>query len=215
MPDFLHQVPRIREGLDYLRRADPVFQALEIDIEQFSWHYIGPGFPGLVRIVIGQQISTHAADSLWTRFTARLPDITPDSVRILSDEDMRALGLSRQKAAYIRGLAAAVREGKFNPEALERREDAEIYKAITALKGFGDWSAEMFLMFGLARPDIWPAGDLGIQEGLRRYQKSADRPDRLLTQEAGALFAGRRTAASLLLWHIKAMPAELFPARTA
>lgn len=71
----------------------------------------------------------------------------------------------------------------------------------------------MYLMFGLARPDIWPAGDLGIQEGLRRYQHSPHRPDRTQTQEAGALFAGRRTAAALLLWHVKAMKADLFPPR--
>lgn len=212
-PGYLHQLPRIRDGLDYLLAEDPVFRTLAIDLEQFRWTYIGPGFPGLVRIVIGQQISTSAADSLWTRFTAALPRITPDAVRVLSDDDMRALGLSYQKASYIRGLAEAVRSDKFNPENLDKLSDAEIYAAITALKGFGDWSAEMFLMFGLARPDIWPAGDLGIQEGLRRYQRLALRPDREQTLAAGVLFAGRRTAAALLLWHIKAMAADRFPAR--
>src|SRR5690606_8270200 len=156
---------------------DPVFAAHAIDVDKFTWRYTGPGFPGLVRIVIGQQISTAAASSLWAKFTDHIPRVTPNAVVMLGDDDMRKLGLSQQKAAYIRGLAEAERSKNFDPEGLEQLPDGDIYAAITALKGFGDWSAEMFLMFGLARPDIWPAGDLGIQEGLRKYLRAADRPD--------------------------------------
>ncbi|MBU0800797.1 MAG: DNA-3-methyladenine glycosylase 2 family protein [Alphaproteobacteria bacterium] len=202
--NYLHQVPRIRDGLDDLIKNDPVFRAMTIDVEQFRWGYIGPGFPGLVRIVIGQQISTSAADALWTRFENAMPRITPNAVMVLKDDDMRKLGLSYQKANYIRGLATAVKDKTFNPEKLEDLSDEQVYEAITALKGFGDWSAEMFLMFGLARPDIWPAGDLGIQEGLRVYSGATDRPNAEQTKEAGQIFAGRRTAAALLLWHLKA-----------
>jgi DNA-3-methyladenine glycosylase II len=202
--NYLHQVPRIREDVDFLVENDPVFSTLDVNIDNFKWGYIGPGFPGLVRIVMGQQVSTSAADSMWSKFTDYLPCITPNAVMALKDDEMRKLGLSFQKAKYIRGLAEAVRKKEFDPEALESVPDEDVYAAITALNGFGNWSAEMFLMFGLARPDVWPAGDLGIQEGLRKYKGADERPDADATLKAGKIFKGRRTAAALLLWHLKA-----------
>lgn len=205
---YLHDLPHIRAGLDGLLAEDPVFAARTIPVEQFGWQYIGAGFAGLIRIIIGQQISTSAADALWLRFETTLPAVTPAVLLDLSDADMRGLGMSQQKMSYMRGLAAAVADGSFDPHALEQLDDAAVYAAITACKGLGNWSAEMFLMFGLARPDVWPAGDLGIQEGLRRYRKQATRPDYEETRAAGADFAGRRTAAALLLWHLKSLPPE-------
>lgn len=204
MNHYLHNIPRIRADLEALTQSDKVFRGLAVDIDSFRWQYIGPGFPGLVRIVIGQQISTAAADSLWKRFEDTLPRISPNSILTLSDDDMRMLGMSSQKAAYIRGLAEAVKKKILDPAALEQLSDEDVYAAITALKGLGNWSAEMFLMFGLARPDIWPSGDLGIQEGLRKYLRAEDRPDAAMTLREGKRFAGRRTAAALLLWHMKA-----------
>ena len=166
---------------------------------------MGAGFPGLVRIVIGQQVSTKAAESLWNRFENELPNVTPNAVLVLSDEDMRKLGLSYQKASYIRGLAEAVKAKKFDPVALEHATDEEVHTAITALKGFGGWSAQMYLMFGLARPDVWAPGDLGIQEGLKTYLKKKERPTPQQAEKHGKRFAPHRTAASLLLWHLKAI----------
>lgn len=206
MPDkhqYLCNVPRIYDGLDHLLKTDPVFGALGISPGAIRRDYIGPGFPGLVRIVIGQQVSVQAADSLWRRFEEAVPSLTPGSVLILGPDDMRRCGLSHQKARYIRGLAAAVREKRFDPQALAHMSDAQVYEAVTALDGFGHWSAEMFMIFGLARPDIWPAGDLGIQEGLRLYAGRDDRPDLGETQQAGKAFAPYRTAAALLLWYMK------------
>ncbi len=206
LPQYLCHVPRIYEGLDYLIANDPVFSALGVRPEQFARPYYGPGFPGLSRIVIGQQVSTQAADALWRRFEDGLPNVTPNAVLILNQDEMRSLGLSHQKARYIRELATKINEGTFDPAALEQMDDDAVYEAVLALNGFGAWSAEMFLMFCLARPDVWPAGDLGIQEGLRRYLGLAERPDQAQTKKEGARFAPHRTAASLLLWHMKAMP---------
>lgn len=203
--DYLYQIPRIYEGLEHLLASDPVFKKLDVEIKDLKWPYTGPGFAGLVRIVIGQQVSTAAANSLWARFQEGVPGVTPNAVLALKDDDMRALGLSYQKARYIRGLAEAIRKKEFDPLALERLPDEDVYKAVTALKGFGDWSAEMFLMFGLARPDVWPAGDLGIQEGLKLYLKKKKRPTAEQAQEEGRRFAPHRTAASILLWHLKAV----------
>ena len=202
---YLFHVPRIYEGLEYLLENDPVFSALPIEAKDIKREYIGPGFPGLARIVIGQQVSAQAADSLWRRFEQGLPNVTPNAVLILNQDEMRTLGLSHQKARYIRELATAINEGRFDPLALEDLGDEEVYEAVMALKGFGAWSAEMFLIFCLARPDVWPAADLGIQEGLRKYLGQEERPDFEQTKKEGARFAPYRSAASLLLWHIKAM----------
>lgn len=204
-PQYLYQIPRIYDGLDYLLENDPVFSGLGVRPEDFQREYIGPGFPGLARIVIGQQVSTQAADSLWKRFEAGMPAITPNAVLILKPDDMRAMGLSHQKARYIRELAQAINDGRFDPLALDHLADEDVHDAIVELKGFGTWSAEIFLMFCLARPNIWPAGDLGLQEGLRCYLDLEERPDFARTKKEGARFEPYRTAASLLLWHLKAI----------
>lgn len=203
--DFLHQIPRINDGLEYLLENDPVFSKRNIELKSFYWPYMGAGFEGLARIVVGQQLSTQAAASLWRRFKEEMPCITPNAVLALKDDEMRSYGLSHQKASYIRGLAEAVNQKTFDPVALEHIGDDEVFAAITALKGFGGWSAQMYLMFGLARPDIWAPGDLGIQEGLRIYLNKKERPTPEQALRHGERFRPHRTAASLLLWHLKGM----------
>jgi len=204
MGKYLHQIPRIRRGLETLLEKDPVFSQMDIDIGQFRWPYYGPGFSGLVRIVIGQQISTQAANALWERFEEKLPAVRPAVMLAMKPDDMRALGISHQKADYIWGLAEAVKSGVFNPDALSDLPDETVYETITLLKGFGAWSAQMYLMFCLAREDVWPSGDLGIQEGLRVYHQREVRFSALEAEDEGVKFAHHRTAAALLLWHLKA-----------
>lgn len=201
---YLSHIPRIYDGLAYWLAEDPVFARLDIAPEDVRGPYYGPGFDGLVRIVLGQQISVQAAASLWERLHAGMPCVTPNAVMALDDEQMRGFGLSHQKARYIRGLAAAVRDGALVPEALAEAPDDDVYAALTALKGFGRWSADMYLMFGLARPDIFPAGDLGIQTGLQYYLGLGERPDAARAAAEKERFSPHATAASLLLWRLKA-----------
>lgn len=199
---FLHEIPAIRDGLDHLLTHDKVFKRHKIKLEEFAWPYMRPGFPGLVRIVIGQQLSTKAAASLWRRFQDEVGTITPEKILKLSPVQLRALGLSRQKAAYITGLAQAVSDKTLKIKSLEKLDDVGVHDAITSLKGFGPWSAQIYLMFSLARPDIWPHGDLGIQEGMKRYLKLDARPTAMQVLKHGERFAPHRTAASLLLWRL-------------
>lgn len=205
MSEYLHNVPAIRAGLDFLLTNDPVFSRLDTKPEALFWPYMGPGFSSFSRIVLGQQLSTKAASSLWEKFSGALSDISPGTVLAASDEDLRAIGLSRQKISYIKGLAEAIESNAFDVEELEVLSDESVYARVTALKGFGRWSAEMYLMFALARPDIWPAGDLGIQEGLRLYLEASERPGETQTLAEGERFAPHRTAASILLWRIKSI----------
>jgi DNA-3-methyladenine glycosylase II len=202
---YLYEVPHIRAGMDHLLTHDPVFARLGLVPEVLTWRYTPGGFPSLVRIVVGQQVSTSAARSMWAKFEAGVPDIQPRHVLKLDDETMRSFGLSRSKVAYIRGLSEAIRDGALDPESFDAMSDDAVFEAITALKGFGRWSADMYLMFSLARPDVWPAGDLGIQEGLRRYLQMDGRPDEARVRGEKARFSPHCTAASILLWHMASM----------
>lgn len=158
-------------------------------------------FPSLMRTIVGQQLSTKAAATIWGRVADGVGDVTtPKGFLKLSDDELRAFGLSRQKVSYVRGLAEAVKMKRFDPELLWDMEDHEVIEHITTLKGFGEWSAQMVLIFTLHRHDVWPTGDLGIREGVRRYKKWEERPDVPMTEKFGKKFKGRRTAASLLLW---------------
>ena len=199
---YLHEIPHIREGIDHLLLNDRVFKKLEITAEQLLWRYTPPGYDAFVRIVIGQQVSTKAAQSIWERFEKEFKTVTPAKVLRRHDDELRALGLSGQKVKYIRGLSEAVHDKSFDPHALEHLNDDEVYQAITALKGFGRWSAEMYLMFSLARPDIWAPADLGIQNGLKIYHRRAERPTAEEALKMGKKFVPHRTAASILLWHL-------------
>ena len=95
--NYLHQVPRIRADLEDLVEKDRVFSKLGVNIDSFKWGYIGPGFPGLVRIVLGQQVSTGAADAMWAKMSDYLPCITPNAILVLKDEEMRKLGMAPVK----------------------------------------------------------------------------------------------------------------------
>lgn len=202
---YLYEIPEIRTGLEALLNDDPVFSKAGINTEDLTWPYFGPGLSSFIRIVCGQQVSTSAAQSIWEKVQKQLAPLTPETLLNAPDETYRIAGLSGQKTSYIKGLSQETLAGNFDIEALSALPDDKVTKAITSLKGFGPWSAEIYLMFCLARPDIWPAGDLGIQEGLRQYLGRDERPTIDETRKLGERFAPRRTAASILLWKLKAL----------
>lgn len=195
--------PVIARDIDGLLKDDPVFSACfpnDFIMERARGH---DGMAGLIRIVIGQQVSTAAAKSLWAKFTDKLDPSDAAAILSCHDDELRACGLSRQKVGYVRGLAQAILEESLQPATWIDKDSDAVIKEITSLKGFGLWSAQMFLMFNLARPDIWPHGDLGIQNGVRLYLNLPNRPTEKETIAHGTLFKGRETAAALLLWSMK------------
>ena len=237
---FLHEEPRIAEGIDVLTRNDPEFAKLPA-YQGDMWPRLTPGFPGLARIVLGQQVSIRAANALWVKLNALLhPNLTspllnpspragegndassrrsevkadvsgmgggevaltPSSFLAFSPDALRSAGLSRQKILYLTGLAEAMESGAFKPALFDGMSDDDVTREITALKGFGPWSAQMYLMFALARPDVWSPADLGIQEGLRKYLNAEKRPSADETAKCKAHFSPHCTAASLLLWYL-------------
>lgn len=162
----------------------------------------GPRFETLLRTIVGQQLSVKAAATIYSRVEEALEhEADPSRLLRLDDETLRAAGLSRQKVAYARSLAEAVVDGSLDPAGLEKLGDEEVIERITALKGFGRWSAEMFLLFALGRPDVWPADDLGIQAGLHRLKNMRARPDRKRTEAVARPWRPYRGAAAIFVWH--------------
>jgi DNA-3-methyladenine glycosylase II len=160
-------------------------------------------FIGLVRVVLAQQLSAKAAQTIFTRVVA-LADgsITPAQFLALDPAALRAAGVSRPKIAYLRDLAERVSDGRLPLEALETLPDDEVIAAITAVKGFGRWSAEMFLIFRLNRPDVLPLTDLGIIKGMQRLFGMKRRPAPRTMTRLAEPWRPYRSVASWYLWRL-------------
>ena len=159
-------------------------------------------FESLARIVVGQQLSTKAAATISHRTVNALGgEWRPEAVLSAASETLRAAGLSQQKAGYLQSLADAVLSGSLSLDVLAQQSDQEVEAAITAIRGFGRWSAHMYMMFALGRPDIWPSGDLAVRVGFGRIMGWPDRPTERTVIIEGAAFAPHRSALALLCWH--------------
>ena len=158
-------------------------------------------FEALARIVVGQQLSTHVAKVIWGRVAAHFEgQIGPDELLDTEVGILRGLGLSRAKALYLQALAAHAREGRLNLKELPNLSEAEVIREITTIKGFGPWSADIFLMFHLHRSDILPVGDLGIREAVRRLYELDQKPEPELLQHISQPWRPHRTLACRYLW---------------
>ena len=191
----------IRRHLDALARSDA---DLRSGLERVGYplpRRREPGFETLLSIVVGQQISTAAAAAVLERLRALAPRLEPRAVLDLPEGALRAAGLSARKAEYVSGLASAIVDGEFDPASLDRLDDASAIDAITRLRGFGVWSAEIYLMFCLHREDVFPAGDLALRVGLQRLRRRDEPLDERAARELAAGWAPYRSAASLFLWH--------------
>jgi DNA-3-methyladenine glycosylase II len=193
----------IKSHLESLIQSDNKFSQYFDHYKDVDRETGNDGMDGLVDIVIGQQVSTKAADSMRAKFRVKFGYNNPQGILNSSDDELRDCGLSRQKIGYIRGLAQAVVDKTTDTASWDTKSTSVIIDEITSLKGFGLWSAQMYLMFNLCREDVWPYGDLGIQKGLQIYWGLDEKPSEKETQSAGKLFKGRETAAALLLWQVK------------
>jgi DNA-3-methyladenine glycosylase II len=186
-----------------LLRRDPVLAALirkhgecGLAKAQRSDH-----FSALVRAITGQQLSTKAAATIFGRLAALMPDgVTPAAMSSLTDEQMRAVGMSRQKISYFRDLSDKASTRVVPLNALDAMSDEEVIAALTAVKGIGRWSAEMFLMFRLHRPDVLPVDDLGIVNAVKNVYKLRKRPSAERIRKLGEAWRPYRSVASWYLW---------------
>jgi DNA-3-methyladenine glycosylase II len=156
----------------------------------------------LVRSITGQQLSTKAAATIYGRLTQHYGGRTPTPEEILdtSPQELRALGLSNAKAAYLRDLAEHIVDGELPVDDLAELPDAEVHETLTAVKGLGRWTVDMFLMFHLGRPDVLPVGDLGIRKAMQVHYGLEDLPSPSQMEQIADAWRPHRTLASLYLW---------------
>lgn len=187
-----------------LLRRDPVLAALirkhgacGLAAAQRADH-----FSALVRAIVGQQLSTKAAATIHRRLIALAGDgpATPASLTRLGDAQLRSVGMSRQKTAYLRDLCAKVADGTVRLDALDRMSDEDVIAELTKVKGVGRWTAEMFLMFRLHRPDVLPVGDLGIVNAVKNVYRLRKKPTPDRIMKIGEAWRPYRSVASWYLW---------------
>jgi len=156
----------------------------------------------LVRTIVGQQLSTKAARSIYNRLAAIFGDRppTPEELLAADEDELRAAGLSRPKIRYLRDLASHVLTGEVDFDSMHALSDEEVSARITAVKGLGQWSADMFLMFHLSRPDVLPVGDLGIRRAVERAYELPEMPDPDALRILAEPWRPDRTLASFYLW---------------
>ncbi len=159
------------------------------------------GFETFLSTLVGQQISTEAARAIMRRLYALVPEMRADSLLKVSFDELRTAGLSNRKAEYAQGLAKAIVEGSLDVDALVEMDDLAATRAITSLRGFGLWSAEIYLMFSLQRVDIFPANDLALQVALQKLKSLDTRPNEKEARDIVEHWSPWRSAGSLFLWH--------------
>jgi DNA-3-methyladenine glycosylase II len=201
-------VPEDPAALRTLRAGDPVMASL---IERYgdpdgvyARHGRRPGdaYGALVRSIVGQQLSTKAAASIYTRLTALFGNRAPSPRELLEtdSEELRGAGLSRAKVTFLRDLAQRVEAGELDLEHLSELPDDEIRAQLIAVKGLGPWTADMFLIFHLGRPDVLPVGDVGIRRAVRTEYGLAEAPDATELTRIAEPWRPWRTLACLYLW---------------
>ena len=193
-PDYWQQACR------ELAQADSVMAELIRQHPNTSLISRGAPFVTLVRSIVGQQISVKAADSVWRRLTEAVPSITPKAILARSAEQLRACGLSARKVEYIADLAAHFDTKQIRTRRWPSMSDAEIIAELTAVRGIGVWTAEMFLIFNQMRPDVFPVDDIGLQKAVAKHYFSGERPGRSELTSLGERWQPWRSVATWYLW---------------
>jgi DNA-3-methyladenine glycosylase II len=183
-----------------LAAADPALARAESVTPPFAWRVGLGGFPGLLKMIVQQQVSLASAAAIWARVEAGLPEMTPDIVAAHDEAYLRSLGLSQPKARYARAIAEAHLSGACDFDALRGRSDAEAVAALTAVKGVGRWTAEVFLMFTQGRLDLFPGGDVALQEAMRWIDGADARPSEKQAYARAEAWRPYRGVAAHLLW---------------
>jgi DNA-3-methyladenine glycosylase II len=191
----------LAEGVAELARRDPHLAAV---VQRHGapplWDR-APGFQTLVQIILEQQISLSAGRAAYGRLERLAGAVTPERVAMLSEADLRGAGLTRQKSAYIRGLAMAVVAGEFDPTRLGEMDDQNARAELIKLKGIGMWTADIYLLMALGRADIWPSGDLALVAAIREVKRLRGLPTADRISRITRAWSPWRAVAARVLWH--------------
>ena len=191
----------LAEALQVLVAREPKFATVLELVGEVPLRRAPADFEGLAHIICGQQVSKAAATAIWTRFKARIPVITPQSIHAMADEHFIESGFSRPKQRTLRGLAAHILETGMDLDALVRMPADDAVRQLTALKGIGPWTAECYLLFCGGHPDVFPAGDIALQQAaLEIFNMRGGRPNAEKLRRRARQWRPVRAAAARVLW---------------
>jgi DNA-3-methyladenine glycosylase II len=191
----------LQAGLEALTAADPALANAVHEAGPPTFELRPAGFETLVRAIVAQQVSAASARAIFGRLCEAVQPLTPMRLLELGPEAVRACGFSRPKVGYAIALAEHILDGRLPLNRLEAMDDAAVIKALTAVPGIGVWSAEVYMIFAMGRPDVWPAGDLALQTAQQRIRALEKRPTPKASRELAAVWAPWRSAAAVTLWH--------------
>lgn len=191
----------LREGLRRLSEVDADLGEIVRELGPPPLWLRDPGFPTLIHIILEQQVSLASAKAAFDKLLLAARPLTPESFLRLDDDALRVIGFSRQKTDYTRGLARAIVGGSLDLAALEKASDAAVRESLTALKGVGSWTAEIYLLMALGRHDVWPRLDLGLLIAVQRVKRLAARPTSDQMSAIAEAWRPWRAVAARILWH--------------
>jgi DNA-3-methyladenine glycosylase II len=191
----------MRKAINHLKKSDPILAAIIDQVGTCRMEFGEPTFHSLAEAILYQQLNGKAAVTIFKRFTDLAGDpLTPAGILKLTDTQMRGVGLSKQKTSYLRDLSEKTKAGLVDFERLSELSEAEVIEHLTQVKGVGVWTAHMFLMFTLRRPDILPTGDYGVQAAIKKHYKKRKWPKPAIMEKIAKPWAPYRSIACWYLW---------------
>jgi DNA-3-methyladenine glycosylase II len=191
----------MRKAVNHLKKADPVLRAIIERVGPCRMKFDEPEFCNLAEAIVYQQLNGSAAATIFERFAALAGDpITPEGILKLSDEQLRSVGLSKQKSAYLKDLSAKTAAGLLDFARLPELSDEEVIKHLTQVKGIGEWTSHMFLMFSLRRPNVLPTGDYGVQMAMKKHYKKRKLPKPDVMEKIAKSWVPYRSIACWYMW---------------
>jgi DNA-3-methyladenine glycosylase II len=191
----------MRKAVNHLKKCDPVLCAIIERVGPCRMEYGVPEFCSLAEAIVYQQLNGKAAVTIFKRFAALAGEpLTPEGILKLSDEQLRSVGLSKQKSAYLKDLAAKTATGLLDFSRLPELNDEEVIEHLTQVKGIGVWTAHMFLMFSLRRPNVLPTGDYGVQVAIRKHYKKRKLPKPKDMEKIAKAWEPYRSVACWYMW---------------
>ena len=193
----------------HLKASDAVMAALIRDSRAAALRPRDDPFFSLARSIVGQPISVKAAESVWGKLEDAAGDVTPDNLTDLGAERLRACGVTRMKAGYLISLSGHFRDGSLDVASWTKLDDEAVIDQLTQVKGIGRWTAEMFLIFYLLRPDVLPVGDVGVQRAIGNHYNGGERPDAAAMRRIAEPWRPWRSVAVWYLWRsLDAVPVD-------
>jgi DNA-3-methyladenine glycosylase II len=191
----------MRKAVNHLSKSDPILRAIIGRVGPCRMEYGPPEFHSLAESIVYQQLNGRAAETIFDRFTALAGDpVTPAGILKLSELQMRSVGLSKQKSSYLRDMAERAVRGDLDFSKLHQLSDDEVISHLTQVKGVGTWTAQMFLMFTLKRPNVLPTGDLGVQMAIKKHYNKRKLPKPLQMEKIARAWEPYRSVACWYLW---------------